>query len=204
MNHKLPLTSTALICIIAGGLLGPVQAASASQPETGGTATTVTSRELASLESGVDTANHLFDAELARQSGASASDIQEYASGYLAGGGRAENVTVNAATIDMLRGATSIEACKGKNRYDVTGLQQNIYFDSCVSQDIIGKIAVGAGAAAIAGLITAETGIGGLAGGLVAGILTIGGGALGSCAARGSGVVIHQLLPTAIIWCNAQ
>lgn len=97
-----------------------------------------------------------------------------------------------------------IRACAGKNRWDYTGLQLNVSLNSCNTNRLLGAIASGAGAATVVGIITAATGIGGAAAGIIAGGLAIAGGILTSCAAKGRGVAIHNIAPGPVVWCNGQ
>lgn len=191
-----------LAAVTATTLLGSALVANPAHAAMSESSSQLSDTEITALFAGVDTTTRTFDADQARASGADAALLEEFASGYLAGGGTVRHISVDPAEVAELRGNTVF--CSGKNRFDVTGLQANLYMNSCVSNDVVGKLAQGAGLAAILALISAETGVGPVVGGIVAGLLTIGGGALASCNSKGRGTVSHNITGSALVWCNSQ
>lgn len=153
---------------------------------------------------GVDDTTKTFDGAVALRAGASSKDTAEFATGYVAAGGHAENVDISRAAVDALRGpADEVLACSGRNSADITGLQVNLYLSSCNANKIVAALGGGAGVAALVGIITAATGIGGAAGAIAAALLTIGAAAVAYCAANGRGFGFH-VLPVGPPWCRSQ
>ncbi|RKR75111.1 hypothetical protein [Frondihabitans australicus] len=152
----------------------------------------------------VDPATHVFDGQVALAHGAAAADVREFAAGYAASGGQIVRATPDAALSSMMNDIPMPRACAGKNRQDTTGLQSNVYIDSCVTQRVISLMGSGAGLAGIVAAVTAATGAGPIVAGVIAGLLGIGAGVLGSCSAKGRGVAIHQIVMSAITWCTSQ
>lgn len=189
-------TTTAALCA-SMSVSSPANAVNDAAPPA------LTATDTTALFAGVDSSTRTFDADRARAAGANRSLVEEFASGYVAGGGTVKNVRVDADEVTALQ-AIGIDGCAGKNSFDITGLQANLYMNSCVSNDVAGKLTQGAGVAAVAALISAETGVGAVAGGIVAGLLTIGAGALASCNAKGKGTVSHNIGGSVIVWCNSQ
>ena len=142
----------------------------------------------------------VFDAAGALALGVQKSLVDEFATGIEAGGGRVIGAAVDAGKVATARSAAVALAsnCQGINELSYQWFGQQLKLDSCVTGRIIGALSAGAGTAALIALITSETGIGGLAGGIVAALFTIGAGVLGSCAADGTGVIIDPA------WCAAQ
>ena len=106
---------------------------------------------------------------------------------------------INATKIDVEKinkaaaeGIVSLAACGGTNKYEDRWYGFDTYFDSCVSNQIIGYLAIGVGITTIASLVTmAISPPAGMALGIAAGLLTIGGGALTVANAYGCGVLIR-------------
>ncbi|MBN6777612.1 hypothetical protein JRG19_03475 [Pseudoclavibacter alba] len=160
------------------------------------------------LNTAVDGESRSFDAQKARDLGVSAEDITDFGVGYAAGGGQVLNIEISQDEVNALAPAAvqlySAAQCAGKNANDYTGAQSNLYMDSCATQKVIAALSTGASAAALAGVMASETGVGGVAGAIISGILSLGAGALGACAANGTGTIIRQIPPTGVIWCDAQ
>ncbi|WP_144761456.1 hypothetical protein [Curtobacterium sp. 9128] len=153
---------------------------------------------------GVDQSTKTFDGAAAIAAGATQQDIDEFAAGYVAAGGSATNVVIPQRAVDELRGlAGDVRACSGRNSADITGLQANLYLDSCNANRIVAALGGGAGVAALVGIITAATGVGGAAGGIAAALLTIGTAAVAYCAANGRGIGFHVLV-VGPPWCASQ
>jgi hypothetical protein len=185
------------------GLALTASPASATVDETA-TVSSGAQQRINQLFAGVDDSDSVFDGALAVRAGASAEDTDEFAVGYLAAGGHVRNVAVPADEVDALRGtATEVLACSGRNSSDITGLQVNLYLNSCNASKIVAALAGGAGLAALVGIITAATGIGGAAGAIAAALLTIGSAAIAYCAANGRGIGFH-VLPVGPPWCKSQ
>ncbi|WP_139195175.1 hypothetical protein [Curtobacterium sp. MCBA15_001] len=156
------------------------------------------------LVAGVDEAKKVFDGRTAADAGASARDVNDFAVGFVAAGGTVTNVAVAQSEVDRLRGnAAAMRACSGRNSADVTGLQANVYLDSCNASRIVAGLAGGAGVAALVGIITAATGIGGAAGGIAAALLSIGSAAVAYCGSNGRGIGFH-VLPVGPPWSRSQ
>lgn len=79
-------------------------------------------------------------------------------------------------------------ACGGRN--GLQPLPPAVLLNSCAASAVQNAYASGAGAAAIAAIITAQTGAGPLLAGTIAGILTISSGLIGLCNSWGQGVKI--------------
>ncbi|MEK6311027.1 MAG: hypothetical protein V4737_06250 [Curtobacterium sp.] len=157
------------------------------------------------LEAGISTVDRLFDGAAARAAGADASTVDDFATGWVIAGGRVENVTVNDTLVEAVLDSGDVaRACSGRNRWDYTGIQLNIYLNSCNTTRLLGAIGAGAGGATLVGIVTAATGLGAAAAGAIAGGLAIAGGVLTSCSAKGRGVAIHNIPPGPIVWCNGQ
>jgi len=187
-------SASARASVVPSGDSRASRSASASMP--------LVDADLEALFAGVNSSAHRFDGQEALSAGAQIDDVSAFAAGYAAGGGTTTHATIDSRLLAMF--STGILSCSGKNSQDFTGAQANLYLNSCVSNDVSGKLAQGAGAAAIAGLIASETGIGGFAGGIIAGLLTIASGAVASCNKAGRGIVVHQIPLTGITWCNGQ
>lgn len=196
----------AAVIVAASLSAGPAQAAERSTDadfHSSAAPSSLSDTTLKPLLEGVDEDSHSFDGEAARAAGASDSEIDAFASGYAAGGGKVAAAKINERVVRAL-GDIPLAGCSGKNSQDVTGAQVNLYLNSCVTNDVIGAMAKGAGVVALAGLVTSETGIGAVAAVVIAALLSIGGGALTSCNKTGKGVVVHEIVLTGIIWCNGQ
>lgn len=201
---KLALVAAASVVLLSTSLLSSASPATAvpMSPGTRAPSADIEDRTDALL-AGVDERSHTFDGRNARSAGAAEVDIVDFAAGYLAAGGRTQGVRVPAAEVDQLRAAVGELRCSGRNSADVTGLQANLYLNSCNANKIVSVLAGGAGLAAIAGFITGATGIGAAAAGIAAGVLTIGSAAIAYCNAKGRGIGFH-VLPVGAPWCASQ
>lgn len=195
------LTSAVVAAVVASSIV-MVAPASAS-PSRGPSAASAADRA-ESLLTGVDRTTQVFDGAAATRAGATTEDVEDFAAGYVAGGGAVENVEVSEETVSALRApAAALRSCSGRNSADVTGLQANLYLNSCNTNKLVAALAGGAGVAALVGVITAATGVGGAAGGIAAALLTIGSAAVAYCGARGRGIGFH-VLPVGPPWCRSQ
>lgn len=145
----------------------------------------------------VSTSNEIasFDYGAAVAGGVPAAFAAEFASGVIAGGGKIVNAPADVTAASEAKGAQMLSAasCSGRNGYGVYWWGFQTATDSCVTSALINAIWAGAGAAALAGIISAETGVGAAAGAIAAAALTIGAGALGVCASWGNGIYWNTL-----------
>jgi len=201
-HHGVNPYQAAVGAIVASALCATLLTAAPASAEERTTPPAVSDQQARALDAGVDVSTRVFDVEAAISAGGDPGVVDEFAEGYAAGGGTVRGLRdTPSAVADSA--ASSLLRCSGKNSFDVTGFQANLYLNSCVSNDVIGKLNQGAGVAGIAGVVASETGIGAAA--LVAaGVLAIAGGALTSCNAKGRGTVSHNIPGSAIAWCNSQ
>lgn len=201
---------TALAAVLTTALCASLLVASpatASPPTTGKeTATASLSTETSeALEAAIDRRSGTFDGSTAREAGVPSSVADDFATGWVAGGKTAENADIDPAELAAARQAVSdVRACAGRNRWDYTGIQLNVYLNSCNTTRLIGLINTGSGVATIAAAITAFTGLGVAIAGALAGVLGVAGGILTTCSARGRGIVVHNIPPGPVVWCNGQ
>ena len=87
------------------------------------------------------------------------------------------------------------DACLGRNGFQK--LPPGILLNSCAASALQNAYAAGAGVAALAALITAETGVGGFLAGAIAGGLAAESGILGICGSWNRGI---RLFPGGICW----
>ncbi len=205
-----------MVVVGALTLLG-VSPASAAPPPPQFTGPAVTSVQVAAaakaeaavtkLRSTLTTVGGLphFDASAALDMGADPATVEQVAAGITAAGGTVSGIAVKAS--DVAAGTAAIAAsrasCAGQTSYSIQWFGYQLKLNSCVTNAVIGGLSAGAGAAGIAAIIASETGIGGLAGGLLAGILAIGAGVLGICASSGNGVIV-DLSWAGVPWCASQ
>jgi hypothetical protein len=201
MKLNVFVSATAL-AVSACLLLTAVPASAAPQPHAPALTAEVEQRAEA-LFAGVDDSHRTFDGAAARSAGASAADVDDFGVGYLAGGGQVRNVHVESEDVEALRAVAGQARCVGRNSADVTGVQANLYLNSCNTNKLVALLAGAAGFATIVGLITAATGAGGLAGGIAAGALAIGSAAIAYCGSKGRGIGFH-VLPVGPPWCASQ
>lgn len=167
--------------------------------------------KVADLRTAITTQNGSlhFDASRALALGADPSTVQQVAVGVVAGGGSVSGVAVDAASIARTANqlaavrAASRANCAGQTNYSTQWFGHQLKLNSCDANRVIAAMSAGAGVAGLAAIITSETGVGGIAGGVIAGVLAIGAGALGWCAANGTGVII-DLSWAGVPWCAAQ
>lgn len=150
---------------------------------------TLAEPQVDALAAGIDQSNHTFDGKVALSAGATPGVVSQFAAGYRAGGGQITNAVPDAAEYARLR-AINISACGGKNSFDVTGLQANLYLNSCKSDEIQKGLVAGAGVAALIGTVTAASGGGAAAAGIAAAGLSLGAGLIGFYN-RGKGICIY-------------
>ena len=87
------------------------------------------------------------------------------------------------------------DACQGRNGFQK--LPPGVLLNSCAASALQNAYAAGAGVAALAALITAETGVGGVLAGAIAGVLAAESGILGICGSWNRGI---RLFPGGICW----
>jgi hypothetical protein len=198
---------TALVAAATAALLGSMLVASpANATETTPTTSpAIAEATVQSLFDATDQTTHQFDGAIARQDGVDAALVDSYATGFAATGGIVRNATIDSDQIAKLHSAAvDIQSCTGKNRYDYTGLQLNVYLNSCKTNALLYVIG---GGVSVIGSITAILGVTGLpaaATAALAGLLAVAGTFLGVCSSKGRGTVIHNIPPSTITWCNSQ
>jgi len=153
-----------LLCV------GPASSATAATTQDGPVA--LQSSEVTALFAGVDDRHALFDGAVARAAGADEESVRQFAAGYEAGGGIVTRTVVD-PTESRLLPRYSI-ACSGKNSFDVTGAQANLYINSCKTDQIRKGLLAGASIATLVGAVTAATGGGAAAGAVAAAGLALG------------------------------
>jgi hypothetical protein len=165
----------------------------------------ISESEWATLDSSIDVRSHVFDGASAARNGVDAAIVNDFATGWVAAGNTAIHATVDQSKVESFGLTTlNVQGCAGKNRVDYTGLQLNMYLNSCNSSKIVGMVTAGAGVASIAAVITSWTGAGGAIAGVLAGVVAISAGVLTTCSAKGRGIAGHMIPPTSIMWCNNQ
>lgn len=154
----------------------------------------------------VDSDTRTCHADRALTDGVQMRDVQDFANTWTAlDAGAVSGIGTNPSEVRKLEGILAPKAsCKGRNAWDHTGLQYNIYLNSCKAAEL--SRAYGTGAAAL-GVITAICGaIGfapGVAGaGIVGSILGLGAAIVNNCNARGRGIAIRAVPPA--VWCTSQ
>jgi len=136
-----------------------------------------------------------FDYDAAVKSGVSKATAEEFASGIVAGGGSVIHapVSVTIAPASLGAVATAMSNCQGRDGFSTYWWGTQIQLDSCAANVVMNAMWGGAGVAAIAGIISSETGVGGAAGAVAAAAFTIGAAGLGVCSAWGTGIYINQV-----------
>jgi len=200
--RRAALATAAAAALVASSLFpGPANAVQASID----TAPAITESTVQALFDATDEAARQFDGEAARRGGVDPATVDSYATGFAATGGTVRNAGIDTARIPRLRAAAAgVRACAGRTRYDYTGLQLNVYLDSCKTNALLYTIG---GGVTVIGSITAIIGVTGLpaaATAALAGVLAIAGAFLGVCSSKGRGTVIHNVPPSSITWCNSQ
>jgi len=166
------LTATCVVStVVAAGALvsAPANAATPSSPAPAA----LPEAQITALTSGIDDSQNIFNGQTALEAGATAQNVSQFAAGYLAGGGQIKNAVADPTQTILMRNV-SIKACKGKNSYDVTGLQANLYINSCKSAEVQKGLLAGAAMATLVASVTAATGGGAAAGGVAAAGLSLG------------------------------
>lgn len=161
--RRIASTCTITVVVLAGVLVGsPANASTEADVHTH-----LTQEQVAALGAGVDLTHRVFDGQAARDAGAPTDAVSQFAAGYQAGGGMVENTTVDRSESGRLDDI-SITACKGKNSFDVTGAQANLYINSCKTNEVVKGIQGGVAVATLIGSILAVTGGGAAAAGVAA------------------------------------
>jgi hypothetical protein len=214
VNRRL-IAMTASLAVVAGTFIAsPAMAASHSDNQRH-YGTRVTAAQIAAADAAVTQVRSFqstltavdgdihFDAARALALGARPETVREVATGIVAAGGTVSGVSVDASAVRVAREAVQLSSCVGVNDYSTQWFGHQLKLDSCNTSRLIGALAVGAGAAGIAALITAWTGAGPVVAGVIAGVLTIGGGAIAICAADGDGLILDQGW-NGVPWCSGQ
>ena len=146
-----------------------------------------------------------FNYDAALKSGVAKGIADEFAGGIVAGGGSVINApaSVRIAPTSLGPVAAAISNCQGRNGFSTYWWGTQIQLDSCAANVVTNAMWGGAGVAAIAGIISSETGIGGAAGAVAAAAFTIGAAGLGVCSAWGTGIYVNQVWG-AVPGCRAQ
>jgi hypothetical protein len=214
---------TAGVLVIGGfGLATPADAASVG-PAAGtsqATAVSVTPAEAAAANAAASQIAKIapaltkvagvyhLDAVSALALGGSRTTVEQLAIAVVADGGVVTGMVVPAAQVDAVANATSavVKHCYGSSNYSSQWFGLQIKVNSCTVAKIIADIQIGAGATAIvAAILLAIPAIGtivSILGGVAAGLLAIGSGILGNCAADGDGTIID--FGGGIAWCANQ
>lgn len=153
------------------------------------------------LGSAVDEPSRTFDGAVARAAGASADEVTSFAAGWLAYGGIVEHAVPSAEEVAAFR-AMDLRACAGRNSWDITGAQVNVYINNWVTNDVVKGLAVGAAASGLVAAILAVTGAGAAIAGAVAAFLTLGAALITACN-HSRGVGMHSN-PLVVVWCTRQ
>lgn len=137
----------------------------------------------------------VFDYGAAVAAGVRTDFAADFATGVVAGGGEITNAPADVSAGSTAEAATILAAaaCSGRNGSGVYWWGWQTALDSCNTSVLINAMWAGAGVAALAGIISSETGVGAAAGGIAAAALTIGAGALGICASWGNGIYWNTL-----------
>lgn len=145
-----------------------------------------------------------FDVLVAKRAKVSQRIIDEYALGLTLSGGSVVGVSKAglAATVSAAPALQALakSSCRGRNNTGTAVWGPYIQLDSCNTNRLIAALGAGAGVATVAALLSGAVGVG-LAAGVVAAVLAIGGGAVAFCAADGNGVVL-RLLWTGTPYCT--
>lgn len=149
-------TVCAVAAVVASGaLLGaPAQAAQAGDHAR----TPLSDMQLSALTTGLGSTRAVFDGAAARRAGASERLVAEFAAGYYAAGGDVEHATPDRRQLELVRSAAVRAACRGKNSFDVTGVQANLYINSCKSDEVRNGLLAGVSTATLIAGMTALTG----------------------------------------------
>jgi hypothetical protein len=197
-------TTTAVLC---GSLLvaGPANA-DEIEPHPSSSVSPGQAGAVDALLGAVDRSARIFDARRALARGASVLDVQDFADTWVAlDAGAVTGISPRQAEVAELRGLlVRPAACKGRNAWDRTGLQYNLYFNSCKAGEL--SRAYGTGAASL-GVVTAICGAIGFAPGaagaaIIGSILGLGAAIVNNCNAKGRGIVVRAVPP--VVWCNGQ
>jgi hypothetical protein len=196
------LATAAAATLVGSALVAGPSSATPASPDRG---PAITAGTVQALFDATDEEAHRFDGELARRSGVDPATVDSYATGFAATDGTVENVRVDERQVTELRAAVAaVRACAGRTRYDYTGLQLNVYLNSCKTNALLYVIG---GGVTVIGSITAIIGATGLPAAATAGLaalLAVAGTFLGVCSSKGRGTVIHNVPPSTITWCNSQ
>lgn len=167
--------------ISAGQEVGPDIVASANSVNDENT------RQLDLVYDGVNWSARTFDFSAAVKAGADEQFALEFAKGFGANGGTVTNGPIQVTHASEFR---ALSSCRGQTRIwsDWIGLHWRA--DSCTATVIASELAMGAGFAAIAGVVAAKFDLpeGAAVSAIVGAILAIGSAAITACNARGTGV----------------
>ena len=203
------LSATALASALVVGTFAPAAPARAAEPTTTGVGREASPQEVHdfnALLAAVDTRTGSFDAERALRSGVEDRSVQDFATTWAAlDAGPVRGTSVRAQSVDQLRSRLGTNAsCRGRNTWDRTGLQYNVYLNSCKASELSRAYATGA---ASLGVLTAIFGAAGFApgaagAGIIGAILGLGSAVVNNCNARARGIIVRMVPPA--IWCNSQ
>jgi hypothetical protein len=189
---------------LALGAMAPANAAEiAPSPVAAVPTTTVTAAELSQIRLASKSASGsagsvTFDYAAAVRSGVAVQVATDFATGITAGGGVAINAPATAsAPSALLQKTAAASNCQGRNGYSTYWWGTQIRLDSCNTNVVVNALWGGVGVSALAGILSSETGVGAVAGGVAAAILTIGAAGLGICGSWGTGTYINQ------VWASA-
>jgi hypothetical protein len=147
-----------------------------------------------------------FDAAAAIRMGGDPDIVQDVATGVLAGGGTVTGIRIRAAAVrtiaNLARTTAAKSSCAGKTNISGQWFGLQIKLNSCDTNRLVAAMTGGGGIGAII-TVLASSGIGTVAAGVAAGILAIGAGIVGWCAANGRGVILDYSYVGAS-WCASQ
>ncbi len=199
----------AVAASLVAGCLTAATPAAAGVPDDTRTTAAASPREVRdfnALLAAVDQETGAFDAQVAADGGASDAAVDDFAATWLAlDVGRVDGAEADDAAVEQLsRQLAPRASCRGRNTWDRTGLQYNVYLNSCKAADLGRAYATGA---ASLGVVTAIFGAAGFApgaagAGIVGAILGLGAAIVNNCNARNRGIIVRMIPPA--IWCNGQ
>lgn len=170
-----------------------------------------TGTTLLAATSSTTTGAKQFDYSKALALGAKAEQVAHYASVWQSVGQKVVNLPVGVSVVALDKtsastfqaAALALQNCTGQNQAWQDFWGDHVEIDSCVAQQMIGIMSMGAGAEGLLAIIAAALTVpvaGWIVGGIGA-VFAIGAGAITYCAANGTGITLHF---TGVPWCGAQ
>jgi len=153
----------------------------------------------------------VFNFQQAVVAGATEQQAKDFSTGFTATGGTVINAPTGmvfakpsaAKSLELKAAVQALAACAGRTQKwsDIWGSHYEV--NSCTANKMIAILTVGGGSEALIGALAAAFAIpvAGWLAAAAAALMAIGGGALGYCAANGTGITVHF---TGVPWCGAQ